>query len=184
MNYLERNYKFEQLIFMDKASKDERTLSHGYGYSLKNTFARKKSVFVHGTRYTILPALSLQGIIVVNIIEGSVTKEKFKEFVVSNVVSQMNSYPSEQSVLIDTLHYTLQLHCYLYIEAFGGRVEFLPPYSPDFNPIESSFSVIKSFLKSRDFVNSCSDPKYPLLVACSQITSQMAAKFFENSIYM
>jgi transposase len=33
------------------------------------------------------------------------------------------------------------------IEAKGCKLEFLPPYSPDFNPIEYSFSVIKSALK-------------------------------------
>ena len=53
------------------------------------TFAIKKNVFVRGTRYTILPALSLQGIIAVDIMEGSCTKEKFKEFVVSQVVSTL-----------------------------------------------------------------------------------------------
>lgn len=71
---------------MDEASKDERTLSRRYGYSLKNTFATKKNVFIRRMRYTILPALSLQGIIAVDIMEGSCTKEKFKEFVISNVV--------------------------------------------------------------------------------------------------
>jgi hypothetical protein len=81
-----RDYRPEQLIFLDEASKDERTLSRGYGYSLKNTLAIKKNVFVRGIRYTILPALSLQGIIAVNIMEGSCTKEKFKEFVISKVV--------------------------------------------------------------------------------------------------
>ena len=74
---------------MDEASKDERTLSRGYGYSLKNTFATKKNVFVRGVRYTILPALSLQGIIAVDIMEGSCTKERFKEFVISNVVGKI-----------------------------------------------------------------------------------------------
>ncbi|GBB91317.1 hypothetical protein RclHR1_18510003 [Rhizophagus clarus] len=43
------DYKPEQLIFMDEAAKDERSLSRGYGYSLKNTFATKKNVFVRGT---------------------------------------------------------------------------------------------------------------------------------------
>src|SRR4051794_27407191 len=80
------DYKPEQLIFMDEASKDERTLFREYGYSLKNTFAIKKNVFVRRVRYTILPALSLQGIIAVDIMEGSCTKEKFKEFVISNVI--------------------------------------------------------------------------------------------------
>ncbi len=83
----------------------------------------------------------------------------------------MNSYPSEHSVLVldnARIHHDKDL--IEYIESFGGRVEFLPPYSPDFNPIESSFSVIKSFLqKYRDFVNLCSDPKYPLFIACIQL---------------
>ncbi|GBB87335.1 hypothetical protein RclHR1_13790002 [Rhizophagus clarus] len=167
---------------MDEASKDERTLSREYGYFLKNTFATKKNVFVRGVRYTILPALSLQGIIAVDIMEGSCTKERFKEFVISNVVvPQMNAYPSEHSVLVldnARIHHDKDL--IEYIESFGGRVEFLPPYSPNFNPIESSFSVIKSFLqKYRDFVNSCSDPRYSLLIACTQITSNMAANFLK-----
>src|SRR5438270_3707127 len=98
----------------------------------------------------------------------------------------MNSYPAEQSVLIldnARIHHDEDLIDY--IEAFGGRVEFLPPYSPDFNPIETCFSVIKSFLqRHRDFVHSCNDPKDSLLIACFQITTQMAVNFFENLIYM
>jgi transposase len=34
------------------------------------------------------------------------------------------------------------------IENHGCRLEFLPPYSPDFNPIEYSFSVLKHALKN------------------------------------
>jgi len=98
----------------------------------------------------------------------------------------MNAYPAEQSVLVldnARIHHDEDL--IEYIEAFGGRVEFLPPYSPDFNPIETCFSVIKSFLKRyRDFVYSCNDPRYPILTACSHITPQMAASFFKDSIYM
>jgi transposase len=35
------------------------------------------------------------------------------------------------------------------IEEKGCKLEYLPPYSPDFNPIEFTFSVIKKLLKSR-----------------------------------
>ena len=98
----------------------------------------------------------------------------------------MNSYPADHSVLVldnARIHHDEDL--IEYIEAFGGRVKFLPPYSPDFNLIKTCFSVIKSFLKRyRDFVYSCNDPKYPILIACSQITPQMAASFFKDSIYM
>ena len=33
------------------------------------------------------------------------------------------------------------------IENHGCKLEFLPPYSPDFNPIEYSFSIVKSALR-------------------------------------
>ena len=35
------------------------------------------------------------------------------------------------------------------IEAAGARLEYLPPYSPDFNPIENMWSKVKQGLKSR-----------------------------------
>ena len=84
----------------------------------------------------------------------------------------MNFYLIEQSILVlDNTRIYHDNDLIEYVEAFGGHVEFLP-LIPDFNPIETCFSVIKSFLKKhRDFVHSCSDAKYPLLVACSQITS-------------
>ncbi|PKY38817.1 hypothetical protein RhiirA4_451893 [Rhizophagus irregularis] len=48
----------------------------------------------------------------------------------------------------------------------GCKVLYLPPYSPDYNPIETTFSGIKSWLKRyRIFVESCTDPKYPFILA-------------------
>ena len=101
-------------------------------------------------------------------------------------MSQINAYPAEHSVLIldnAQIHYDNDL--IKYIESFDWACRIFTSLFSWFQPIKSSFSVIKSFLqKYRDFVNSCSDPKYPLLIACAQITSQMAIKFFEDSIYM
>ena len=79
-------YSAEQLIFIDESAKDERTLSRMYGYSLMNVRAVKKNVFVRGKRYTILPALSLDGFIAVEIVVGSYDKKKFEDFIMSQVV--------------------------------------------------------------------------------------------------
>jgi hypothetical protein len=76
----------EQLIFLDEAAKDERSLSRGYGYAFTNARACKKTVFVRGQRYTILPALSLEGIIALDVMEGSCTKTRFRNFILSHVV--------------------------------------------------------------------------------------------------
>ncbi|PKK75113.1 hypothetical protein RhiirC2_774034 [Rhizophagus irregularis] len=57
----------------------------------------------------------------------------------------------------------------------GCKVLYLPPYSPDYNPIETTFSGIKSWLKRyRIFVESCTDPKYPFILAFPHVTPDMA----------
>ncbi|GES92882.1 homeodomain-like protein [Rhizophagus clarus] len=71
------SYIPNQLIFIDKSAKDERSLSRFYGYSPWNIRACKKVVFVRGKRYTILPALTLDGFVIVDIFEGACNKKRF-----------------------------------------------------------------------------------------------------------
>ena len=79
----------------------------------------------------------------------------------------MNPYPGPNSVIIldnAKIHHNEDLIEYL--QAFGIHVEFLSPYSPDLNPIETAFSVMKSFLKNnRDFIENFDSSIYALLVA-------------------
>jgi hypothetical protein len=82
----------EQLIFLDESSKDERTLIRNYGYSFINHIVTKKVVFLRGIRYTILPALTIVGFIACDIIKGSCSKERFRTFILSEVVSIFNLY--------------------------------------------------------------------------------------------
>lgn len=58
----------------------------------------------------------------------------------------MNRYPQDRSVLImdNCAIHKLEVLREV-VEAFGVLLVFLPPYSPDFNPIEESFSTCKSF---------------------------------------
>lgn len=98
----------------------------------------------------------------------------------------MNPYPGKNSVIImdnARIHHNEDL--IKSIEEFGCRVLYLPPYSPDLNPIETAFSALKSWLKRfRDVVNNCDDPIYILFVALSQTTPNMARQYFQQSIYM
>jgi transposase len=74
------------LMFGDEASKDERTLAHRRGWSLRGTRCIQRKCFVRGRRFSILPILSLDGIIAYDIIEGSVTSERFVQFLWELVV--------------------------------------------------------------------------------------------------
>src|SRR3954464_4907009 len=98
----------------------------------------------------------------------------------------MNPYPGDNSVIVmdnARIHHDNELIALL--KGLGCRIVFFPPYSPDFNPIETAFSTIKSWIRHNcDFMKACNDPIYALLVACSQITPQMAQSYFEGSIYI
>lgn len=81
----------EMLMFTDESAKDERTSSRRYGWSPYGKRCVTRSYFVRGRRFSILPVLSLDGIIAHDIIEGSVTSEIFLRFLREMVVS--NCFP-------------------------------------------------------------------------------------------
>jgi hypothetical protein len=81
------HYNRNQLIFLDESAKDDRSLSRLYGYSPRNMPAQKKVIFIRGKRYTILPALTLEGFVAVDIFEGSCNRKRFVDFVLNQVVN-------------------------------------------------------------------------------------------------
>ena len=98
----------------------------------------------------------------------------------------MNPFPQKNSVLVmDNAQIHHDEFLVSFIESIGCKILFLPPYSPDLNPIETAFSSIKSWLKkNRDYVENCSDSYFALTVAYAQITSVMARSFFQKSLYL
>ena len=74
------------------------------------------------------------------ILHGSYTQETFNKFVSDKLLPICSPFPGPRSVLIldnATIHRSLELR--IKCEEAGVLLEFLPPYSPDFNPIEKSF---------------------------------------------
>ena len=98
----------------------------------------------------------------------------------------MNPYPGKNSVLImdnARIHHNEDL--VKSIEESGCRILYLPPYSPDLNPIETAFSALKSWLRRyRDIVNNCDDPIYILFVALSQTTPYGKTIFSTIHLYV
>ncbi|GES82391.1 hypothetical protein SCP_1202740 [Rhizophagus clarus] len=186
LDYCGSQYRPDQLIFIDESSKDEKTLNRSYGYSNRGCKLQHNVIFLREKRYTILSALLLDGYIAVDIIEGNCNKERFKDFILSKVIPQIYPFPGPNSVLImDNAKIHHNNDFINIVQKLDGKVEFLPPYSPDLNPIETSFSVIKSWIKRhRDFMENFDDPIHALMLACAQITSNEAMGFFSYSIYI
>src|SRR4051812_43486819 len=98
----------------------------------------------------------------------------------------MNPYSEDNSVIVmdnARIHHDDELIALL--KELECHIVFLPPYSPDYNPIEKAFSTVKLWIKhNHDFMEVCNDPIYALLIVCGQITPQMTQSYFELSIYI
>ena len=79
-------YAPEQLGFLDEVSKDERTSFRKRGHSHKGTRAIQKGVFVRGRRFSAEGLLSLDGMISCTVVEGSMTRAMFLEYLEHSVV--------------------------------------------------------------------------------------------------
>ena len=82
----------EMLLFVDEAVKDRRTSSRPCGWSTQGQRCYGSRYFICGVHYSIIPAITLDGIISYDIIEGPVDGARFLRFlwecVVCNIYSQ------------------------------------------------------------------------------------------------
>ena len=87
------NYMADQLVFLDKSSKDDHVVLQQYGHALSGQDTVQHVSLNRGVWYSILPALSLDGYMAVRVVEGSIDGVEFYDFVVNEVVSHICSCP-------------------------------------------------------------------------------------------
>jgi transposase len=113
-------YTPEQLVFADESSKDERTIQRSRGWAPKGQRSISTVPFLRGVRYTILPFLTMQGVLSVKVVKGSMIRTELMDYLKEDIVSttsgrsiclcldrhfllqlkRMNPYPLPHSVLV------------------------------------------------------------------------------------
>jgi len=172
----------DMVMFTDESAKDARNVGRMKGYSLVGTRCVQRRCFVRGKRYSILPILTLDGIIAYDIIEGSVTSDRFVRFLKEMVIPLTNPYPGPRSVLIldnCRIHHSEEVR-HLVEDMAKCKLIFLPPYSPDYNPIEQAFSCIKAWLRRHTLESGV----FSIVKALQVVTPQKALGWFCASGYM
>jgi transposase len=99
----------------------------------------------HWKTSTLISALGLTGIRCSAVLDGAVNAAAFEAFVEQVLVPKLG--PGDV-VVLDNLSSHKSARTRELIEAAGARLLFLPPYSPDLNPIEMVFAKIKQGLRS------------------------------------
>lgn len=115
-----------------------------YGRSLKEERVVDSVPDVRFHRTTILSSVRLNGTTVPCVFEGALNGDLFREYIRQFLAASLR--PGD-IVVMDNLSSHKVSGVAEAIEAVGAKVMFLPPYSPDFNPIEMMWSKIKAILR-------------------------------------
>jgi len=98
----------------------------------------------HWKTTTFVAGLRLSGMVAPLVLDGPINAEAFQAYVEQFLVPELR--PGDV-VVMDNLGSHKGNAVETAINAAGARLLYLPPYSPDFNPIEKAFSKLKALLR-------------------------------------
>ena len=98
----------------------------------------------HWKTTTFVAGLRLGGIAAPMVLDGPINRHAFQAYVEQVLVPELR--PGDV-VVMDNLSSHKGPAVRRVIEAAGARLFYLPPYSPDFNPIENAFAKLKALLR-------------------------------------
>lgn len=98
----------------------------------------------HWKTTTFLAALRVDRLTAPLVVDGAINRELFEAYVEQQLVPTLQR---GDIVVMDNLSSHKGPNVRKTIEAAGARVVYLPPYSPDFNPIEQVFAKLKALLR-------------------------------------
>lgn len=135
-----------RLIFIDETwAKTNMTRLHGR--CAKGQRLIGKVPHGHRKTLTFVAGLRCDGIIAPCVFDGPIDGESFLAWVVQFLVPDLRA---GDIVVMDNLSSHKSKAVREAIRAAGAKLFFLPPYSPDLNPIEQAFSKLKALLRKEN----------------------------------
>ena len=180
-------YDPNMLIWIDASGCDQRN-STRHAYSIHGIRPIDHRILIREARCSAIPVMSVQGIHDVFLAEGSINGQRF-EFFIRNyllpVLMPFNGINPLSVVIMDNASiHNVQSNVQL-IESTGAKVIFLPPYSPDLNPLEPVFGKVKTILKENDCIfQTSSIPRRLLTLAFTMVTEEDCFNFSKHCGYM
>lgn len=182
-------YSDDLLIFIDETGCDRRDALRKYGYGLRGRRVKCQKLLVRGEHISVIAAMTVRGVLDVRIVRGSVTGDVFVDFIERQLLphlSTFNGVNPASVVILDncSVHHVPGVQ--IAIKDVGALVNYLPPYSPDYNPIELLFSKVKSMIRQFEMELSMThDIETIVLAAFSAVTAEDCTHWIEScGIYL
>jgi transposase len=136
-------FEVERLVFIDECGTNTK-MARARGRSRRGERCRAAIPHGHWKTTTLVAALTLSGIAAPMILDGAMDGDMFTAYVTHVLLKELRP---RDVVIMDNLPAHKVAAVREKIEGAGAMLLYLPPYSPDFNPIEMAFSQIKAHLK-------------------------------------
>lgn len=151
-------------------------LTPTYGRSVKGTRACGEKPTSPGTRLSTIGALTVNAILTAMCFEGTLNGQVFLFFLEHFLCPVLQP---GQIVILDNAKAHGVEEVRELIESKGARLLYLPPYSPDLNPIELAWSKVKYYLR-KTRARTVDALYQALSQALTTITPENATAFFEH----
>ena len=138
-----RDFKAKNLIFIDESGANLR-MSNSYARIEGGQRIKMPIPCNRGPQYSIIGAISINKVEAALYGPWATNGEIFYSFVEQSLLPQLKP---RHIVIMDNVKFHLQARIKELVESRGAKIIFLPPYSPDFNPIENMWSKIKNTLR-------------------------------------
>ena len=167
-----------RFVFVDECSTNT-SLRPLYAWSRRGERAPCSTPRNWGKNVTLLSSMTLWGMGPSVAVEGATTRTVFEAYLEEVLCPSLSP---RQIVVMDNLSAHKGGRVRELVEGAGCEVVYLPPYSPDLNPIERAFSKTKALLREAGartreaLIGAMSE-------ALSAVTARDAAGFFRHSGY-
>jgi hypothetical protein len=117
------------------------------GWAPRNQVANVRVPFSRGKRVSVLAAMDVTGFFAWGHTDDTFSRRNFHEIFKKKIAPFLNRWPLPRSIVVlDNAKIHMYEELQDLVHATGALLFFLPPYSPDLNPIEVGFSLLKRWL--------------------------------------
>ena len=176
------------MLWIDETGCDRRNALRKYGYDIRGQPPQEHTLILRGKRHSAIGILSTEGVEDVYITDGTVDGDKFLEFVRQNLLRLLmpfNGQNPNSIVILDnasSIHHVDQV--VELITSVRALVRFLPPYSPDMNPIKELFT--EQYLQANHslyLANTSMSSVSILLMAFNSVSAEHCRAYIQHAGY-
>lgn len=180
-------YSRNVFVWVDETGSDRRNYLRKYGYAMRGERAVKHTFMSRGKRINAIVAISGSGVVAYYLTDKKIDQIVFYNFTRAELIPNLQQFDGANDNSLVVMDNLSVHHCQpitTLLQSMGIVVQFLPPYSPDLNPIEEAFSYIKQYLRLHEDVMQVTNDPVPIIKsAIESITSRMCQQWINHSGY-